>query len=501
MKLIFFLLVSCGIVVYAQENEPIEIINSDVFEFVEIEQKKVRKLIGNVVLKQKNTWMYCDSAYHFTEENSLQAYGHVRMTMDDTTQLTGNKLFYNGNTQLAEVFDNVTLTNQQTTLKTQYLKYDRNTKIAEYPNQGKLYNAKDTLIAKTGKYFVQLEVAHFYQDVHVWTPDYHIKTDTLIYNTENKQVFILSPTLLTGRKDTLNAYAEHGNILTEQKHIYLYQNCWFRDSAYFAKADTFYYWDDQDSGKALCNALLLNKDTSIVLYADLALWNSREKKFWATQDPYLIHFMKDDTLTLFADTLFTIQDTAKKQEKITAWKKVQVISRSFQARCDTLVYDLVDSLFIFTQEPKVWTDSSQIVGDTLFLWLKNQNPDSLFIPNQAFLISQQDSIGFNQLKGQALYAKFLDQKVHWMLIRNDAESIYFAKDGDKYLGMNQAKAYEIEVFFEENKPSIITFKQDSDATYYPMHEIWFEKNQLQGFRWMPEQKPKGYWQHETNHQN
>ncbi len=478
---------------YSQNEEPIEILNSDVFEFATWESKPIRKLVGNVILKQKNTFMYCDSAYHFTKENSIHAFSNVRMMMDDTTQLKGDKLFYNGNTQIAEVFHNVQLTDKKTTLYTDYLVFNRITKIGEYTQKGKLKDTENELTSVVGRYNTESKTAIFVKDVQIISKDILVKTDTLEYNTESKFVTLKAPTYVLDIKDGSKAYAERGFLDTERKNFYLYQNPWYADSNYYARADTIYFWNEQDSGKAICNVYIQNKDTTTILYGDFGTWNSKKQTFWLTHDPYVIYFYDSDTMTLFADTLFSVQDTANQRKELVACHRVKLITNAFQAICDSLHYNQMDSLITFTQSPIIWSDSSQMLGDTIFLWLKNNNPDSIAIRNHSFLIAQQDSIGFNQIKGVNIDGKFKDKEIYWMLVQKEANSIYFAKDGEEYLGMNQGKSENIEIWFEENKPSRIIFHQNAESIYYPMHEIWFEKNQLEGFQWFIDKKPHKYW--------
>lgn len=499
LKSLYYLLFIVVNYAFAQQNdEPIEIINSDIFEFVTIDNQPVRKLIGNVVLKQKSTYMYCDSAYHFSEQNSIQAFSHVKMIMDDTIQLKGNKLIYDGNSQIAEVFDNVELTDKKITLFTNYLLYNRKTEIGEYNNHGKLKDKDNELVSVIGKYNTRTKTAVFLKNIQLTNKDFSAWTDTLEYNTETKIVTLQAPTHVLSLKDSTKAYAERGFLDTDKKNFYLYQNPWYQDSNYFAKADTLYFWDAQDSGKAICNVYIQTRDSTTILYGDFATWNMQKHYFWLTHDPYVIYFYEDDTMTLFADTLFSVQDTINEKKELVAWKNVKVITNAFQAICDSLHYNQIDSLITFTHSPIIWSDSSQMVGDTIYLWLKNNNPDSVAIRKNSFLISQQDTIGFNQIKGVDIDGKFKDKEIYWMLVQKNANSIYFAKDGTEYLGMNQGKSENIEIWFEENKPSRIIFHQNAEAIYYPMHEIWFEKNQLEGFQWWIEKKPSKYWYYSTN---
>src|SRR5262245_6100438 len=68
------------------------------------------RLLGNVILKQTNTTIYCDSAYLFKKRNFVEAFGRVRITEGDSVTITGNKLEYDGNSKTAKLRNNVVFT-------------------------------------------------------------------------------------------------------------------------------------------------------------------------------------------------------------------------------------------------------------------------------------------------------------------------------------------------------------------------------------------------------
>jgi len=105
----------------AQQSQQIELIKADFLEAGTVNGKPVRKLIGNVVFKHDETLMYCDSSYQYVETNVLEAFGHIKIDQGDTLILTGDSLFYYGNSKKAIVRGNVVLKDKKMTLTTRYL--------------------------------------------------------------------------------------------------------------------------------------------------------------------------------------------------------------------------------------------------------------------------------------------------------------------------------------------------------------------------------------------
>ena len=75
-------------------------------------------LNGDVCFRHDSSYMYCDSAYFFEATNSLEAFSNVRMEQGDTLFVYGNYLFYDGNTRIAYLRENVRMENGQVTLFT-----------------------------------------------------------------------------------------------------------------------------------------------------------------------------------------------------------------------------------------------------------------------------------------------------------------------------------------------------------------------------------------------
>src|SRR5690606_10853485 len=64
----------------AQQNVKLEHADQLSFE----RDKGYQKLTGNVVFTQNQTTIYCDSAYLYKEQNSVEAFGRVRITEGDS---------------------------------------------------------------------------------------------------------------------------------------------------------------------------------------------------------------------------------------------------------------------------------------------------------------------------------------------------------------------------------------------------------------------------------
>ncbi|NJM14435.1 MAG: hypothetical protein HC896_02795 [Bacteroidales bacterium] len=82
--LFFVVLLAATAVCWPQNQTRIDIVNANTIEFDEQVGKDVRKLLGNVIFKHNDVLMYCDSAYHYSEANKVDAFSHIRINQGDT---------------------------------------------------------------------------------------------------------------------------------------------------------------------------------------------------------------------------------------------------------------------------------------------------------------------------------------------------------------------------------------------------------------------------------
>ena len=142
-------------------------------------------LVGNGKIQHKDILMWCDTAYTYTGTNKVDALGNVHIKQGDSLDIYAQKVFYNGDISFAQASKNVRLINKNIphfipilliTILQQILVI---TMIL-----AKLVDSTNTLTSIIGKYFIEENLIHFYNDVEAYNENYTLKSDTFIYNTE-----------------------------------------------------------------------------------------------------------------------------------------------------------------------------------------------------------------------------------------------------------------------------------------------------------------------------
>jgi lipopolysaccharide export system protein LptA len=185
-----------------------------------------------------------------------------------------------------------------------------------------------------------------------------------------------------------------------------------------------------------------------------------------------------------ADTVLT--------RSIKAYHHVNVFKTNMQAKADSLFYTSADSTLRWYRNPIIWSQSSQLTGDTIYLQLRNKKINSVQVLSHAFAVNvDTDSAKFNQIKGKMITGFFKDGALNSMYVDGNAESVYFTKtdDGKKYDKMNQTISSRIKVNFKKSEISEVVPIKDVEGATTPVADLK-EDVILTGFIWKPELRPR-----------
>ena len=476
-------------VIVAQKKTTIHILNADKADYDERLGKDVQRLIGNVIMRQDSTYFYSDSAYFNEKTKFFDGFGNVHIIVNDSVNIYSKLLKYNGETKFAELFYDVILKDDSTTLKTQYMTYDRVGHLATYPNNGTTTRNDKKLVSKKGYYRDDIKVLYFRKDVVGTMPDYKIVSDTLVYDTENEMMYFYGPTNIYNKENTL--IGNYGWYNTETEFIYLDRRATLKNDEQSMTADTMFYNRKTGYAKALSDVIIedtVNKATLKGEYAEL--WKNIGKCM-ITDNLRAYYYEEIDTLFATADSMYVYFDTISNDvQRINAFYNVRFFRNDVQGKCDSLHYIIPDSMVYMRTEPVIWAENSQLSGDLIDIKVKGQAIENLMMHPNAFVI-QQDSIkGFNQVKGKEITIYFRDNDIDNMYNKGNAETIYWLRDDDgSLIGINISQSDEMDIKIKDREMSKIKHYNNIKETLYPEKQLKDGMEYLKGFLWQEDKKP------------
>jgi hypothetical protein len=158
-----------------------------------------------------------------------------------------------------------------------------------------------------------------------------------------------------------------------------------------------------------------------------------------------------------------------------------------------MFYSGSDSTIRCFVNPMMWTEGSQLSGDTILLQMKHKKLDNMRMFPHAFMVNVEktDSTHFNQVGGKRMRGYFKNDKLYHMIIEGNAESIYFSRDSAKHTidGMQRSLSSSIGAYFKDNKVTHMAFYSKPENRYGPLKKFTKDDQLLKAFIWKPKDRP------------
>ncbi len=454
----------------------------------------IKILTDSVVFKHDNSIMYCDSALFNYRKSYFDAFGNIKIIKPpkgeetDTVFLYGDTLHYSGKTKQAKVRNNVILKKDSLTLLTDSLDYDLNKNIGHYFNNGTTINGEDTLTSVFGYYYADDDEFFFKKNVVVKNPRFKMYSDTLKHNTVEKITYFIGPTEIIS--DSNYIYCENGWYNHNKDVSQFNKNAYLKSKEQILRGDSLYYDRNLGIGKAYNNVVFEDTIQNVMLLGQDGLYLEKTGYSMMTDSALFIQAGETDSLYMHADTLESYKDSILLNEKyevyriIRAFKHVKTFKTDFQSKCDSLVYNLKDSVIEMHINPVMWSDSNQLSADYIEILTKKNEIDRVDLKNKAFIISQSDSIRFDQIFGTNMIAYVDDKKLSQIDVIENGKSIYFIRDDDKRLiGVNFIECADMEIYMKNSTVDKIWFFDKPVGKIHPPLTLSIEKTILPDFKW------------------
>ena len=464
------------------------LIHSNTLSFDKAVKPDAQILNGDVCFRHDSSYMYCDSAYFFEQTNSLEAFSNVRMEQGDTLFVYGDYLFYDGNTQVAYLRENVRMENGQVTLFTDSLNYERIPNIGYYFEGGLIVDSLNQLSSFYGQYSPETKLAVFNDSVQVENPDFTLYSDTLHYDTESKVATILGPSVIVSDSGTI--HTSRGWYDTVNNTSLLLDQSQVESGEKILIGDSIFYNRDTGMGEVYGNMSLIDTAQHVTLQGEYGYYNEQTGYAFATDSARFLEYSQGDTLFLHADTLQMVTVDSVYRE-IKAYYGVRFYRIDMQGVCDSMQFNTRDSVLYMYTEPVLWNEQYQLYGDTIAIYMNDSTIEYAHVIQFAFAAQHVDSSYYNQLKGNDLKAYFEGQAVHQIDLAGNAESIFYPleKDGAK-VGMNETKSGFLTIWVKDNKLDKLKIWPSPVGSMTPIPDLKPDQKMLKDFYWFDYLRPK-----------
>lgn len=447
MKNIFiliFLLISTNSIslIFAQEKPRI-VITGERMTGKESENEQIRGFAGDVVITHLNVRITCDSAVHFIDRNEAELIGSVVITQDTLTIKT-ERGFYFGNLRKAYASTPVELDDKKVFLKAETGEYLFDETRAKFFKNVRLYDNSGTMTSNELIYFRNTQVAYAWGGVRLWDSTSSLDADSLVHNRVTK---------------VTNAF----------------RNVKIVDSTNVVLADSLIYDQTNMTTDAYSNVQIKNFEDNTLILGEYVKDLRGEKHTIVEGNPFI---MQIDTSSSSVDTLllravkfesFTQKDSAK----LYAFDSVVIIKGDFATRNNYTEYTQVpEIIYSYRLEkdsvpPVLWYEKSQLSGDTVTLYIKDKQPDSVLIKKKSLIISKNGEFRYDQVSGEDVTMKFEDGDLKQTNIYGSVLSFYYVYDDAKPNGLIRSSSNDAVITFDSNRVEDVRLYGDPVSEYYP----------------------------------
>ncbi|MDC1517307.1 Organic solvent tolerance protein OstA [Cyclobacteriaceae bacterium] len=457
-------------------------------EVVRKEGQSIRYLIDSVVFVQKETTVFCDSAIYIKAENQMRAYDHVKI-INDSTVVTSDRLLYQGENRIAQLREDVVYKRGFQELYTDHLDYSLDTEVAYYFNGGKLIDTTNILSSTLGYFYAKENIARFYQSVVLESPEFILKTDTLRYNTLTKVAYSFGPTEVINKEGTI-IYADGGEFRTEISQTKISSGN-IETSEYILDGDELFFDDFNQYYLGEGNVKLTSKENNLILLGDEGYHDKINGFSKIYGNAIMKKIMKLDTFYIAADTMMAIESEYDSVRRILAYPDIRIFKMNVQGIADSSAYFLADSIIMLYQNPVLWTGENQVLSDTIAIHLNDSSIEKMDLKRNAFLITQDSALNFNQIKGRLMNIYFLNKSLNYIDINGNCESLFHSMDETDtvLLGINKMLTSNMTIRFLNNQILNFTLYKSPEGRFLPPHEITEADKTLDGFNWMIDRRP------------
>ena len=175
-----------------------------------------------------------------------------------------------------------------------------------------------------------------------------------------------------------------------------------------------------------------------------------------------------------------------------AFGNAKAFRKNMQMSCDSLLYSDLDSLVRLYKEPVIWNDMNrQYSADSITLVINNNSMTKAALMSDAFIVIQEDSLHFDQIKGAEMTAYFGKEGE---LSRFDAmggtNTLFYLREGEDIATVNKVEAKMLSALFKDNDVEKIFYYDAAKNDAYPIVQLPRSDSKMKGFLWQKERRPE-----------
>lgn len=200
-----------------------------------------------------------------------------------------------------------------------------------------------------------------------------------------------------------------------------------------------------------------------------------------------------DSLKAKTDSLDVQVPDSTKIGFLLAAGDVRMFRQDLQVRCDSLEYTDLDSLVRLYSSPFVWNDGNrQYTADSIYVQILNGRVEKANLMSEAFIITLEDTLLFDQIKGAEVMAYFDSTSA---LRRFDAlggaVALFYLEENGRIATANKVQSKMLSATLSDGQVQRVHYFETPKNDAFPLAQLPGDEKLMKGFNWTPERRPSG----------
>ncbi len=337
--------------------------------------------------------------------------------------------YYFGNLEKTKSTSGVYLDDKKVILTADSGEYYFNEDRAFFQSKVKLYDTTTTLTSNQLTYYQQQNRAVAVGDVLIFDGENQIYADTLEHFRNSKITFAFSNVRLINLKNNSEIFGQHLEDYRQKGYSLIDRE------PLFIQVDTTFAANDDGTETVQLDTL----------------------------------FIKSRIMEAFRDSserFFAIDSVKILKEKFASVNDLTIFYRDEER----IVTSKINSV---SAQPVLWNEDSQLTGDSITIYLKDNKIKQLDVDGSSFMLSQNENYlnRYDQTSSAQIKLFFNQGKIFRAEFYGNVFSIYYMYDGETANGLTKSNSASTTVIFENNEVAEVKLYKDPASEYYPEKQV------------------------------
>ena len=431
------------IILFSYQNlwsqNPVNIIQSNKLEQIIINDTIFQKLSGDVIIEYTEFTIQCDTMLFDEYKENLIGWGNINV-VNTELKCSSDAINIHKLDSTISFLNNTVIELDNLVIYSDNAKYSYNNNILSYNQGGYVKNNEMQIESEKLTYNNKSKVANFNNQVKLFNETYKLYTENLkknnqLINFSGTTIIYQDDLVIKCKKGDLEQFISFNlftDVEVETDSLLIKSNKLFID----LKKNTSYFSNNVD--------VKINDKTH--LYGDN--FYQIDSISTMTNNSFIELINSSDTLKIYGDTLTINQD----KEELKILNNVIIYGNQLEGSCKRMhFYSNYKDIYMHDQ-PVLWFKDTQITGELIELYTRENNLDSIYITKNPFILSPIDSLTyFNQISGNTLNGKFKNQTIHYINVYGNSQVKYFERIKSKSsININDVQSGNIQIIFNNN---------------------------------------------------